>query len=99
MAFRIVETSTRPSTDINWYQFPEDEIKHMAMLVAEKKLDMWSTSTPDLLSETWTLTYTNKEDMDAVNKNPALIANSVARNDYNLKHGITLSLEEIQLYR
>jgi hypothetical protein len=97
MAFRIVETLTRPATDIDWYRFPEDEIKYMGMLVAEKKLDMWYTSTRDLLSETWTLTYANKEDMDAVNNNPEFIASSVARNDYNLKHGITLesSLEEI----
>ena len=88
MAFKIIETYTRTSPSTKWYQYPADHAAIINTLIAEKKMDLRTATSPNRIVQTVTVIFNTQEEWDSVINNPLLVSNFTARDEYNVAHNI-----------
>jgi len=86
----VTHTETRPTLDVAWYRTPTDYINYIQKYndIRHRTVYGW-TSSPDMLSRTFVVSYTSQADYDTF-QNDARSAEELANlTAYNTANNIT----------
>jgi hypothetical protein len=84
----LTKITTRPTTEINWFQYPFEIVQHQQTL---KMASETKTLSNDGLSITRVMHFETQHDLDAFLNDPVLASIDDARAGYNTLHNITIT--------
>ena len=89
----VTITETRPDLTVAWYRTPSDVINYIQKYndIRHRTVYGW-TSSPDMLSRTFDVSYTSQADHDTFLNDPQVAEEQNNRTVYNASNNITLNV-------
>lgn len=93
MPIKLTITTTRPSTDINFFQPPVLENQTLNDRYIDKRLSAFKYVSEDGLVQTLSQIWKDEDSLHEFYMDPAMLAQRTATVDYNLANGIISNVE------